>query len=122
MTGPKLRVLFDVTEPYVIQIPVGRMHQVAFNPSFQVRMLIKNDGATRAESVSVYARRLSRRDGDDLTPLAWFIPMDLKWAEDEKASTAISPGVERNLQHRGNRKTRQRGYAKFTSSSGSSRI
>jgi hypothetical protein len=92
---PKLRILFDATEPYVIQIPVLRPATTEANPSFQVRMLVKNEGMSRAEAVSVYARRLFRRSGGDLKLLAWFIPMDLKWAEDEKALTAISPGVER---------------------------
>lgn len=92
---PKLRILFAATEPYVIQIPVLRPTFTQANPSLQVRMLIKNEGKTRAEAVSVYARRLFNRSAGGLTALAWFIPMDLKWAEDEKALTAISPSVER---------------------------
>ena len=90
---PKLRVLFAEAEPFVIQIPIVRQNSI--NPSIQSRILIRNDGETRAEAVAVYARRLYRRGEEDLTGMSWFIPMDLKWAEDENPITAISAGVER---------------------------
>ena len=98
---PKLEVLFAEGPPYVIQIPVFRSVDETLagstgNASCQVRMLVKNEGTNRAEAVSVYARRLLRRNKGWLTPLEWFIPMDLKWAEDEATpTTAISAGVER---------------------------
>lgn len=97
---PKLRVLYEPKQPFIIQIPVLRplgsdRTTVFSNPSFQVRMIVQNEGTTRAEAVSIYARRLYRRTDGRPLPLDWFLPMDLKWTEDEKAPTAISAGVER---------------------------
>lgn len=91
---PKLRVVFSETEPCLIQIPILRSGDGS-NPSFQARFLVRNEGTRRAKAVSIYARRLYRRSEGTLTAVSWFIHMDLKWAEDEKMLTAISPGVER---------------------------
>jgi hypothetical protein len=92
---PKLRVTFAETEPYVIQIPIMRRADGPSNPSLQARILVRNEGTRRAKAVSVYARRLFRRSEGGPTAMSWFIPMDLKWAEDENVLTAISSGVER---------------------------
>ena len=93
---PKLKVLFEKKEPYVISIPIRRPSPEGdLQPSYQVRMLISNEGTNRAESVGVYAKRLYRRDETDRELLPWFLPMDLTWAEDGRVTTAISAGVER---------------------------
>jgi hypothetical protein len=82
------------SSPYIIAIPVRRATEVG--DSYQVRMIVEDKGKTRAKSVSVYAKRLYRHNRDTLQPLDWFIPMDLKWAEDERQPlTGISPSVGR---------------------------
>jgi len=90
---PRLEVFFEPRQPFLIEIPVLRGPMG--NRSLQVRLLVRNEGGTRAEAVAIYARRLFRREGSVVVELPWFIPMDLKWAEDERPMTAISPGVER---------------------------
>lgn len=95
---PKLRVVPDLS---CIDIPVNfhdrEGNVVRTADSFQIRVVVRNKGKSRAESVEVYAERLSRRE-DDETPFvecAWFLPMNLTWANQEGAYTGISPKIER---------------------------
>lgn len=64
--------------------------------SYQVRLIIRNSGKHRAESVEVYAKQLSYAEvGGEWHPCDWFLPMNLKWANEEVTYMGISKGIER---------------------------
>ena len=94
---PKLKVLGNLD---CIAIPINyfdpRTGQVLGTAnSYQVRLIIRNDGLDRAEFVEVFAERLVEYvDGKELS-CDWFMPMNLQWAHEEAMYTAISPNIQR---------------------------
>jgi hypothetical protein len=76
-------------------------------PSFQVRILVKNAGSTRAPDVEVYAQKLRQKEGTEYVPVTWFLPMNLVWANEERAYIGISKDVERTCNILGIRKASQ---------------
>jgi len=64
--------------------------------SFQVRLVIENRGKSRAESVEVFAKKLSQKDGQGrYAECEWFLPMNLTWANQQGPFTSITPKIER---------------------------
>ncbi len=58
------------------------------------RMLVKNDGETRAKNAEVYAEKLERRDdGQGFKTVDEFPPMDFKWSHVGRPLQSISPGL-----------------------------
>jgi hypothetical protein len=91
---PRLRVK---PVPSSIAIPVyvstgGSWRTVR---SFQVRLVVRNAGTERAESVEVYAAALWQESSGNLEPCEWFLPMNLTWANGDATYTGISADVER---------------------------
>ncbi|MGD0012957.1 MAG: hypothetical protein ABSD56_00820 [Bryobacteraceae bacterium] len=92
---PKLRtdpVPNCIAIPVYVKMPGDYVGVV---PSFQVRLVVKNEGAERAESVEVYAAALKEETDGVLKPCEWFLPMNLKWANEDATYTGISANVER---------------------------
>ena len=68
---------------------------------YYLRLWVKNEGKTRAETVQVFAEKLCRRSADgQFKPVENFIPMNLRWAYShangrppEIFADGISPGM-----------------------------
>jgi hypothetical protein len=61
------------------------------------RLRVKNTGQRTAENIEVYAERLQRQ-GDDggFKDVDHFPPHDLLWADIERSTQSISPGLSRH--------------------------
>lgn len=95
---PKLKILPNLS---CIGIPVNFHDRegtlLGTADSFHIQVVITNEGKSRAESVEVYAKQLSRQEnrGTAFVECPWFLPMNLVWANEESAYTGISPKMER---------------------------
>jgi hypothetical protein len=100
---PKLDVSIDVTPPDCLKIPLCRYGpdgtQEVVADTYQLRLRVTNWGHQKAESVYVFASKLSRRQADDtFKEENSFLPMDLLWAGYRQPffPAAISPKMCRH--------------------------
>jgi hypothetical protein len=82
---PTLEVTASVTPPDCLKIPMQRIDRqtlqiIAEAQSYYLRIRIRNIGTEPARNVQVYARSLTRIQGDARVPIPEFPPMNLAWS------------------------------------------
>jgi len=89
---PKLEVFVHTTPPFCHKTLIAIGDFAA--PCYYFRILVKNNGKRRAESVEVLAAELEKLDPNNkYVPYSRFLPMHLLWSHNRRVSESIAPGL-----------------------------